>query len=237
MSLAHDETIQRISVVDTVTERLRRALLAGEIKPGERINVAELEKAFGVSHIPIREAVRRLETEGLIVAPPQRAAVAAGVDLDDLTGLYDLRRIIECEVIRRSVDAMTPEHVQVAREALGRLEAIAAGHDSPVFWDVHRDFHWALLKPAASAWVERTLGQIWLASQRYVRLFVAQTVDDAMLDHRQLVECCEARDSRRAASILRRHLERSELAVRQAFGPGDGAGERLADGADSDREA
>ena len=62
------------------------ALLAGEIKPGERIKVAELEKSFGVSHIPIREAVRRLETEGLIVALPQRAAVAAGVDLDDLGG-------------------------------------------------------------------------------------------------------------------------------------------------------
>ena len=107
MEPARNDTIQRVSVVDNVTVLLRRALLAGEIKPGERIKVAELEKSFGVSHIPIREAVRRLETEGLIVALPQRAAVAAGVDLDDLGGLYDLRRIVECEVIRRSVDAMT----------------------------------------------------------------------------------------------------------------------------------
>src|SRR5690242_17306398 len=100
------EVIKRVSVVDDVTVRLRRALLAGEIRPGERINVAELEKSFGVSHIPIREAVRRLETEGLIVALPQRAAVAADVDLRDLGGLYDLRRIVECEVIERSVEAM-----------------------------------------------------------------------------------------------------------------------------------
>ena len=100
-------------VVDNVTVLLRRALLAGEIKPGERIRVAELEKSFGVSHIPIREAVRRLETEGLIVALPQRAAVAAGVDLEDLGGLYDLRRIVECEVIRRSVDGMTGYQVSM----------------------------------------------------------------------------------------------------------------------------
>ena len=73
-------------MVDNVTERLRSALLAGEIAPGEPIRVAQLEKSFGVSHIPIREAVRRLEAEGLIVAEPQRAAVAAGVDLDDLAG-------------------------------------------------------------------------------------------------------------------------------------------------------
>ena len=103
MPTTPNETIQRVSMVDNVTERLRRDLLAGEIRPGERIKVAELEKRFGVSHIPIREAVRRLESEGLIIAAPQRAAVAAGVDLEDLAGLYDLRRIIECEVIRRSV--------------------------------------------------------------------------------------------------------------------------------------
>jgi DNA-binding GntR family transcriptional regulator len=219
-----NETIQRTSVVDNVTVRLRRALLAGEIKPGERINVAELEKRFGVSHIPIREAVRRLETEGLIVALPQRAAVAAGVDLADLAGLYDLRRIIECEVIRRSVAAMTAEQVEAARNALAGLEAVAADHDSPTFWERHRDFHWALLDPGASAWIERTLDQLWLASQRYVRLFVSQTISDAMSEHRQLVECCERRDSARAAEILRRHLDRTELAVRQAFEPVDGPG-------------
>ena len=204
-------------MVDNVTVLLRRALLAGEIKPGERIRVAELERRFGVSHIPIREAVRRLETEGLIVALPQRAAVAAGVDLDDLGGLYDLRRIIECEVIRRSVESMTAEQVEVARAALESLEAVAQDHDSPRFWELHRDFHWALLEPGASAWIERVLDQTWRASQRYVRLFVSETVDDAMADHRELLGCCEERDGNRAAAVLRRHLDRTELAVRQAF--------------------
>jgi DNA-binding GntR family transcriptional regulator len=219
------DTIQRVSVVDNVTVLLRRALLAGEIQPGERIRVAELEKRFGVSHIPIREAVRRLETEGLIVALPQRAAVAAGVDLDDLGGLYDLRRLIECEVIRRSAESMTAEQVDVARAALGSLEAVAQDHDSPRFWELHRDFHWALLEPGASAWIERVLDQTWLASQRYVRLFVSETVDDAMADHRELVACCDARDGDRAAAVLRRHLDRTELAVRQSFATaGDGAG-------------
>ena len=221
MEPARNDTIQRVSMVDNVTERLRRDLLAGEIKPGERIKIAELEKRFGVSHIPIREAVRRLETEGLIVAMPQRAAVAASVDLDDLSGLYDLRRIIECEVIRRSAEAMTPEQVNAVRSALETLEAVANDHDSPRFWDLHRDFHWALLEPGATAWIERVLDQIWLASQRYVRLFVSETVDDAMRDHRALLDCCEQRDGAGAAELLRRHLDRTELAVRKAFVPTD----------------
>ena len=204
-----------------MTERLRRALLAGEIKPGERIKVAELEKSFGVSHIPIREALRRLETEGLIVTLPQRAAVAAGVDLEDLAGLYDLRRIIECEVVSRSVMSMTPEQVEGVRAALETLEAVAQDHDSPRFWELHRDFHWALLEPGATAWIQRVLDQIWLASQRYVRLFVSETVGDAMRDHRELLVCCEERDAARAGDLLRRHLDRTEFAVRQAFVPDD----------------
>lgn len=224
MEPARNDTIQRVSMVDNVTERLRRALLSGEIAPGEPIKVAELEKRFGVSHIPIREAVRRLETEGLVVALPQRAVVAAGVDLEDLSGLYDLRRIIECEVIRRSVEMMTPEQVEAVRTALATLEAVANDHESPRFWDLHRDFHWALLEPGASAWIERVLDQIWLASQRYVRIFVSETVDDAMRDHRELLACCEKLDAARAAELLRVHLDRTELAVRQGFVPAEELG-------------
>jgi len=221
METVRDHTIQRVSLVDNVTERLRGALLSGEIKPGERIRVAELEKTFGVSHIPIREAFRRLEAEGMIVALPQRAAVAAGVDLEDLGGLYDLRRVIECEVIRRSVASMTPEQVARVEEALRVLVATAQDNDSPEFWERHMDFHWSLLEPAASAWVKRVLDQMWIASQRYVRIFVSETIGDAMRDHRDLLAACKKRDADRAEKILRRHLDRTELAVRKAFVPSD----------------
>ena len=221
METVRDHTIQRVSLVDNVTERLRGALLSGEIKPGERIRVAELEKTFGVSHIPIREAFRRLEAEGMIVALPQRAAVAAGVDLEDLGGLYDLRRVIECEVIRRSVASMTPEQVARVEEALRLLVATAQDNDSPEFWERHMDFHWSLLEPAASAWVKRVLDQMWIASQRYVRIFVSETIGDAMRDHRDLLAACKKRDADRAEKILRRHLDRTELAVRKAFVPSD----------------
>jgi DNA-binding GntR family transcriptional regulator len=217
MEASGSDMIQRVSVVDNVTARLRGALLAGEIKPGERIKVAELERSFGVSHIPIREAVRRLEAEGLIVALPQRAAVAAGVDLDDLAGLYDLRRIIECDVIRRSVAAMTGEQVQTVRVALEELEVVAQDHDSPKFWELHNAFHWALIEPGASPWIRRMLEQLWFASQRYVRLFVSATLEDAMADHRELSRLSERRDGDGAASLLRSHLDRTELAVRSAF--------------------
>ena len=114
---------------------------------------------------------------------------------------------------------MTDEQVDAVRAALEALEAAAQDHDSPTFWELHRAFHWALLDPGATAWVQRVLQQVWTASERYVRLFVSQTVDDAMADHRELYEYCVQRDGASARELLRRHLDRTESAVREAFTP------------------
>jgi DNA-binding GntR family transcriptional regulator len=217
-----DDTIQRVSLVDNVTERLRSALLTGDIQPGERIRVTALEKRFGVSHIPIREALRRLETEGLIVTLPQRAAVAAGVALDDLTGIYDLRRIIEGHVARRAAERMTDEALARIEAALADLETAAAHPGSPLFWERHRDFHWAVLEPGANAWVRRMVDQLWLAAERYVRLFVSETLDRAMREHRELAAACRARSPERVEAVLLRHLDRSERVIGEGLRRSEG---------------
>lgn len=204
---------------DSVTDRLRRDLLTGQIKPGERIKVNDLEKRYEVSHIPIREALRRLESEGLVVAPPQRPFVAAGVDLDDLAALYDLRRLVELPVMARAAAAMTDDDLAVVRVRLAELEDAAVDIEAPAFWEAHRGYHWALVAPGASAWIERVLDRIWAASERYVRLFVSETVEDAMRDHRELLVLCTQRDGAGAAALLRRHLDRTETKVRRAFAP------------------
>ena len=214
---APDETIRRTSIVDTVTERLRREILSGEIEPGGRIRVGELEKRFGVSHIPIREALRRLEAEGLVQTSPQRATLAAGLALEDLTGLYDLRRLIEVPVALRAAQRATDDDVEATRVALAELEA--AEPDSHEFFDRHRAFHSALLAPGWSAWIERVLDQLWQAAERYVRLTMSQfgTKDDAMREHREMVELLAAREAAALADLVARHLSRTEETLREGY--------------------
>lgn len=212
------DRIPRTSVVDEVTDRLRADILSGAIPPEHPIRVAELEKRFGVSHIPIREALRRLETQGLVVASPQRATIAAGVALDDLAGLYDLRRLIEVEVARRAVGAMTDADVDTIREALEEMEG-AADSESAEFWEQHRRFHWAILEPGGTEWVKRVLDQLWQAAERYIRLFVTTfgSTDEPMREHRELLAACEQRDADRVAEVMRRHLTRTEQTVREGY--------------------
>jgi DNA-binding GntR family transcriptional regulator len=121
---------------------------------------------------------------------------------------------------------MTDEQVAGVRTAIERLEAVGRDHHLPRFWKLHGEFHWALLKPGASAWIRRIVDQTSLASQRYVRLFVSETLDDAMADHRELLARSKARDGCGPAALLRRHLDRTEHAVVQAFAPAHGAADR-----------
>lgn len=213
-----EETIQRTSVVDAVTERLREEILRGEIQPGERIRVSALEKRFSVSHIPIREALRRLESEGLVVTSPQRATLAADVSLTDLDGLYDLRRIIEAQVARRAVAQMTDDDLQVIRDALAAMEAID-DPQSPEFWQLHRAFHWAILSPAGTDWIRRVLDQLWQSAERYVRLSTRAggRFSTAMQEHHEILEACEARDPDRLTELIDQHLVQTELAVRESY--------------------
>ena len=135
------------TMVDGITERLRQAIITGAIRPRERIRVADLERKFGVSHIPIREALRRLQSEGFVEVSPRRTTIAAGVDLNDLANIYDLRRIIEIEIGRRSVSRMTKNDVEMVRRALASFQEVANAPSSGEFWERHRNFHWALLYP------------------------------------------------------------------------------------------
>jgi DNA-binding GntR family transcriptional regulator len=217
--VATDETIRRTSIVDTVTERLRREILAGEIEPGGRIRVGELEKRFGVSHIPIREALRRLEAEGLVQTSPQRATLATGVALEDLAGLYDLRRLIEVPVARRAAELATDEHVEATQRALAELVDAAKDPDSHEFFDRHRAFHSALLAAGSSEWIQRVLDQLWQSAERYVRLTMSAfgTMPQAMRDHREMAELLAAREPQLLADLAAQHLNRTEQTLREGY--------------------
>ena len=207
------------TMVDGITERLRQAIITGAIRPGERIRVADLERKFGVSHIPIREALRRLQSEGFVEVSPRRTTIAAGVDLNDLANIYDLRRIIEIEIGRRSVSRMTKNDIEMVRRALASFQEVANAPSSGEFWERHRNFHWALLAPAANPTVKRVLDHLWQSSERYVRLFVSTfaTIDTVMHLHVELYEACAGGDVTTFENALTRHYVETEKTVREGF--------------------
>src|SRR5579875_698136 len=158
----------RDSTVDRVTADVRRAVLSGALAPGRTFSTAELSAQLGVSHIPVREALRRLDAQGLVVLRPGRKAMISPLNRDELRAIFRLRQLIEPDLAARSVSMLRAGDLAHAERLLN--DYIHGSQDIDELWDSHHELHLALLRPAASEWDLRILGQLWHASDRYTRV-------------------------------------------------------------------
>jgi len=207
------------SLAEGVTARIRHEILSGGIRPGERLRLRTLEELLGISHIPIREALRQLEAEGLVENIPQRGAIATRISVAELTDVYDLRKLLEPLVAARAIESISEERLGEIRYALGEMDAIEEGWRSPLFANLHRKFHWAILEPGATKVIEQVLRQLWQTSERYVRFSVTVGSGGAMADeqHRHLYSAARKRDPDLFASELVAHLAHTEARVRKVL--------------------
>ena len=216
--MASAEKIGRGTFVEEVTDRLRSMLLSGEIEAGERLRMKDLEGRFGVSHIPIREALRTLEGEGLVESQPQRGAVATGVSLELLDEVYHARRLLEPGIAAQAVTKFTPDTLASLEAAAERMVEAERSPQADAFFKAHHEFHLAVLQPALTPILERVLKQLWGMSERFIRLSVRE-FDSAVVvlaheQHVAILEACRAADPR-VSVRLTEHLHVTEDHVRQ----------------------
>jgi DNA-binding GntR family transcriptional regulator len=208
--------LSRVNYADQVADKLREDILAGSLMPRERLRMQSLTERFGVSQIPIREALRALEAEGLVVSTAGRALHVSDVRVDDLASLYSLRRMLECPLSRQSMLLASDDDIAAVVALLNDLEGVDRA--TPRFWGIHRDFHRALLKPALNVWSARILEQLWRSSERYVRIYMQfASFDNAMVEHRAMAAAATTRDGELLEAHTSRHLMSVERSIREAY--------------------
>jgi DNA-binding GntR family transcriptional regulator len=214
------------SLVDEATAALRASILSGEIRAGERIRIRELEDRLGISRIPIREALRRLEAEGLVKSTPHRSTVATSLSLTELWDVYDVREALEIRAAKRSVARLRPEQLETANEA--RIEAAAAMRegDRARFFEANHRFHRLLREPGSNPTMEHIIQQLLQTADRYTNLAldVAEVAGIAEGQHRRMYEAYVARDwpAVKKETLAHLHITRSTVleALHSQF-PGD----------------
>ncbi|WP_410631637.1 GntR family transcriptional regulator [Amycolatopsis sp. cmx-4-83] len=229
--------IQRIesrSVTELVTAELRRSIVAGDLAPGEPFSLRRVAEMLDVSFIPVREAVRNLESEGLIITRPGRSAIVAPLDLEDLQAIYRLRRTLEPELAARSCRVISV--AELDRLAAQAVDFGDARHTIQTVYDSHHEFHAALLAPAASPWDVRLMNLLWRAAERYIRIGFGSAEGAAGDNHRHqrahedLLDVFRGRDPvavREAVLVHLTHNEESALAaLRKATVVVEGQGEQ-----------
>jgi DNA-binding GntR family transcriptional regulator len=206
------------TLVDIAANHVRGAILSGELQPGEPVRIRELQDQLGISHIPIREAIRQLEAEGLVITPPRRVPLVAGVSTEEFHAIYALRRLIELPTAREARRIATAEDDARVRAAFADYERIASDTTTSEYWRRHEDLHWSLIAAAANPWTRRVLDPLWRGAERYVRLFVTYATPDETLElHRRLVEAYELADPDAVADALDEHFTVTERGVRAQF--------------------
>jgi DNA-binding GntR family transcriptional regulator len=227
-SVAAVRPIESRSVVEQVMTELRRSILSGALEPGRELSLRELAEMLQVSIIPVREALRGLESEGLVVTRPGRSALVAPLDLDELQGIYRLRRRLEPEIAQRSCRLLSDAELdRLERQA---VEFGAGKRTMNEIYDAHHAFHLALLAPASTSWDIRILSTLWRASERYIRIGWGRLDPDPQehirrtQHHVELVSAFRQRDPEIAAGAVHRHLARNEQTALLALSPGSGPG-------------
>jgi DNA-binding GntR family transcriptional regulator len=221
----------RANTVDAVTNQLRGEIVHGSVKPGERIWPKELAKRFSISHIPVREALRRLEAEDLVSATSHGATYATDVRLEDIDGIFDLRAVVEGEFAFRAAGVRSDDDVREVRRLLAQLEQLDPyGRE---YYAVHRDFHWALLSPAADYVIRRVLDRLWRTTDRH--LAVAVTMDpmfpaerharERSKEHRKLVAKFARGDADDLRLSIQAHLGNSRKRLRRSYLPDENHGD------------
>jgi len=199
------------SAVDLVLHEIRSSILSGNLPPGQPFTVPSLTARLGVSHVPVREALRQLEAQGLVVLSPSRSASVAPLDLEDLQSIYRLRQRLEPELAALSSQQRSRSDLAELKQLPRVMFATKLTEDDG--WDMHRRFHSAIISPAAQAWDFRLLIPLWDAAERYVRLVFqpvepsVEAANERKRAHDRLVSAAGSKDPEEVRNELHRHLE------------------------------
>ena len=203
-------TVRR-TASDEVADTLREAIIMGQFDDGEELNQVELARHFGVSRVPVREALRRLEAEGLVTAEAHRRVVVPGLDRARISEIFEIRALLEAYLLERAAPQLGPEELA----ALGAtLDAMDRARGREVWLERNHEFHRQLLAladaPIALAIVDRLSAQV----ERYLRRKGGiQRPKEAGREHREIVDSLERNGVKQAARALSQHILSTRDAV------------------------
>lgn len=207
--------------VGSLHDRLREAILSGELPPGAVISQVELARVYRVGRTPLREAIRMLQREGLIEGEVNRRVRVTPISVDDLEEIYALRIVNEALGVRLTVPQLTTEDDTFIERAIQEMDRYSAETEFAMKDQWHRAFHARLVGHAGSR-IVALLRDLRDHTGRYRRAYVQmhnEAWSTAVLEHAAIFEAARERDAERASVLMARHLARTALTVMGTLAP------------------
>lgn len=204
--------IPRQSLPDVITNDLRERILSGEMAEGETIRQEALAEDYDVSRMPIREALKRLDAEGLVQLTNNRGASVTSHSLSEIGEIFDLRILLEVDLFQRAIPQMTEADFTKCEQLLADMDASYEAYDVGRWGSLNYEYHMALYGAADRNLTNEILQRVNLQSDRYVRmhLSVMEQREPAKKDHRDLLTLARAGKVDDACALLTRHIKRTK---------------------------
>lgn len=219
--------LRRRRLVDDAALSLRDAILNGRFLPGARLRQTDLADQLGISRTPIREALGRLQQEGLVDLLQGGGVRVCILDLDEAAQLYDLREVLDGLAARLAAARATPAALGRLDRALGRMRQCLARQDANQWFGAHVAFHDEIFRASGHGRLGSFSGLVRLSIQRFHPLLLKtpHRLEDAFREHREIHEAIVARDGERAERLARAHIANAKAIVLEVMARGaqDGA--------------
>jgi DNA-binding GntR family transcriptional regulator len=229
-----EETTERavVSRVERAYQGLRQAIIDGEFPPGSPLRVERLGRTYGVSLVPMREALRKLEVERLVEAIPNKGVRVAAISIDDLRDVYATRITLELQALRQAWPAMDTRFVKEIRAVRKHMVDALTKADPIAAYELHRQIHFAIYERAQSPWLMHLIEIMWSHTERYRRLVarLSTFIDEGRDLHGRILDAIADHDLEAASAALQHDLERTPNLILAAgpdelgFDLGSGAG-------------
>lgn len=215
-----DSAIPRQSLTSAVADKLRDQIIRGEIPEGAQLRQDAIANQYQVSRIPVREALRQLDAEGLIAIVPNRGAIVPALSPSDIEELFSIRALLEPEVLKLSIPHLTESDFSEAEAVLRKYVNELRRDDHVSLWGrLNWQFHSILYNRADQPRFMAIIRNVNNSGERYTRLqlYLTHGIKRANDEHHQILQLCRQRDVSGACQLLRVHIQHAGESLKLAL--------------------
>lgn len=204
-------TLRATSLSDLAYREIEAMIVARELETGERLNDSKLAKRFGISRGPVREAIGRLASAGLVEMVPNKGAYVRVINIDDALDIYDIRAALERAGVMATAHNMTPKLLEELRKQVERMDACEAAGDREVYFVANLEFHRMINEASGNKRLLELSERLALELRlfRHVSVITAG-IHASNLEHHRILEALEQGDSEQAAAAMEAHVKQAK---------------------------
>ena len=200
-----------------VYEALRKDILGGKLKPGQKIIMSDVAKKFKLSEIPVREAIRRLESDGFVKFTPHIGAVVSGLDEKEFIEIYLIRIELEALATRLAIPHVTSEDIEYL-DRKNQAMKIALKQNRPDKLGVlNKEFHLRIYQAAPYPYLNKLIADLWEKAERTQSVFayVPKRAAASVKEHSQIIKALESKNLNEAERLIKEQKNRTMAALRK----------------------